>query len=637
MHTNNSEQIHRSIKRFRIMAITFAGLIAILTAVMIFRITATLDTASATKINMAGEQRVLAQRIVTSALSIDVAIRTDNWKALESILTQLQQSSSSLQSTHAVLYHGDSNLKITATHSPARLDAFQALEHPLRSLISSSTELQSLTISMIRRSPYIDQQTIDRVSAAKNEIIQSHAIFSPQMNNIVDLYEQDYKATIASSIRGAKFGMAILIGVLVAILLFVIEPTFLIVRKQIAQLGKAINQAQRADAIRWRLLTNIGHEFRTPMNAIMGFADLLSDDSLTDSERSRLVKSIYESSTQLTTLIGTMLDMSAIESGQLRITKERCDLTQILTEIKVDATTKSLSKQLEINLTIEDSCPGFITTDAKRFEQILSKLTDNAIKFTPSGSIDINAKILNNTAHPLLQITITDTGIGINEEDLASIFDPFQQAEDTLTRNYGGAGLGLSISRDIAKALGGNVTVTSTPNKGSSFTITIDPGKAQAQTQAKTSSHSTSPTETHGVLADYKILVVDDAKDNRILLQHILKKTGATLEFAMDGQQAIDAIVNVLDDNSPFDLILMDMQMPVMDGYFATVKLREQGINVPIIAVTAHALEGDREHCINSGCNEYLTKPINKSLLIETCLKLIKEHADKAEPSRKAA
>lgn len=619
------------------MAITFAGLIAILTAVMIFRITATLDTASATKINMAGKQRVLAQRIVTSALSIDVAIRTNNWKDLESILTQLQQSSSSLQSTHAVLYHGDSNLKIAAAHSPERLDAFQALENPLRSLISSSTELQSLTISMIRRSPYIDQQTIDRVSSAKNEIIQSHAIFSPQMNNIVGLYEQDYKATIASSIRGAKFGMAILIGVLVAILLFVIEPTFLIVRRQIAQLGKAINQAQRADAIRWRLLTNIGHEFRTPMNAIMGFADLLSDDTLTDSERSRLVKSIYESSTQLTTLIGTMLDMSAIESGQLRITKDRCDLTQILTEIKVDATTKSLSKQLKINLTIEDSCPGFITTDAKRFEQILSKLTDNAIKFTPSGSIDINAKLLKNTAHPTLQITITDTGIGINEEDLSSIFDPFQQAQDTLTRNYGGAGLGLSISRDIAKALGGDVTVTSTPDKGSSFTITIDPGKTQAQTPAKTSSDTTSPKETRGVLADYKILVVDDAKDNRILLQHILKKTGATLDFAMDGQQAIDAVMNALNDNSPFDLILMDMQMPVMDGYFATVKLREQGINVPVIAVTAHALEGDREHCINSGCNEYLTKPINKSLLIETCLELIKEHADKAESSNKAA
>lgn len=626
MNTNDSAHINRSIKRSRILAITFAGLIAILTSVMVLRITSTLDSSSATKINMASTQRVLAQRILSDALQIDTAVRTSDWDVLRPVLAELQQSTIDLNSAHNALYLGSTELNLSPERSPEGIDTFQAIELPLRAITNSSKELQTLTISMIRRAPYIDQQTFDRVASAKNEIRSAHEIFSPQMDELVTLYEQDYKATIASSVRGSKLGMLILVSALVAILLFVIEPTFLIIRKQLAQLSKAIHQAQRADAVRWRLLTNIGHEFRTPMNAIMGFADLLNEDSLSDSERSRLGKSIYDSSTQLTALIETMLDMSAIEAGQLHVVQEQCDLTKVLTTLKVNTTTNALIHKLDVNLTIDESCPIHITTDTKRFGQILNKIADNAIKFTQSGSINIHASLNNN----MLKVTIADTGMGISPENLLLIFDPFQQVEDTLTRDFGGAGLGLSIARDIAKALGGDVTVASTPDQGSTFTITINPGELKAeQPEAPTIQAAQAPTSNQ--LKDSKLLVVDDAKDNRILMQHILKKTGAAIEFAMDGKQAVDAIATAINDGAPFDLILMDMQMPIMDGYFATVKLRELGINTPVVAVTAHALEGDRQDCLDAGCDEYLTKPINKALLIETSIRLVNEHAAQAK------
>lgn len=452
MKSLNSHEIHKNIKKFRILAISFALFIALLSSVMIIRTTSSLDNTSATKINLAGRQRELAQRIFTDALKIDHAIRVEDWDALEPALAELQSSTKDLKDAHRQLNQGSSSQMLAGADTSERQDAFRDIELPMNQIARSSEELQTLTISMIRRAPYIDQQTFDRVSAAKYEIEQAHAQFSPKIDHILDLFERSYKRTIASSIGRAKFGMAILIGVLVAILLFVIEPTFLIIRRQVAQLTKAINQAQRADGVRWRLLTNIGHEFRTPMTAIMGFADLLNTGELSESERSRLTQSIYNSSAELTALIENMLDMSAIEAGQLRIAKKSCELTKILSDLYRGATAKALTKDLQVNLTIDPSCPQQITTDPKRLEQILTKITENAIKFTPSGTISISAQMNEANPVPMLEIVITDTGMGIDQEFLKTIFDPFRQGQDTLTRQFGGAGLGLAVSRDLARS-----------------------------------------------------------------------------------------------------------------------------------------------------------------------------------------
>ncbi len=631
----NSNQILRSITRFRKLAIGSAAFVAVLAAMMVISVISVLDATTATKISITSKQRLLAQQILTDAITIDHAIQIQHWDALEPALGDLQQSTQDIQETHLFLTEFVHQSGANQAHTEAEQAVLADIALPYQSMIKAAVELNKLTISIIRRSPYIDQLTLDRVTAAKDEIAQAHAALLPGIEKIVSLEEQKYESEIDQSIAYARLGMIILLGVLAANILFIIEPTFLIIRRQLQELDKATKQAARSDAVRWRLLSNMGHEFRTPMNAIVGFTDLLAEESLSESERTRLTKSICDSSTQLTHLIETMLDMSAIESGQLRTVTEQCNLHQTLERLCNNADPLSKAKQLDLNLHIDQSCPVEIETDTKRLEQIIYNLIDNAIKFTDAGRIDISAALIDTPTPQTLEIKITDTGVGIKPEDQQSIFELFTQSDDNLTRSFGGAGLGLTVSRELAHALNGDIAVESTPGQGSTFTLTI--GLKETLQQSPALNIAANAQSPQASLESIKLLIVDDAKDNRVLLEHILKRTGATIEQAHDGQQAIDAINNAIENQSPFDLILMDMQMPVLDGYHATVELREQGITIPIIALTAHALDGDREHCIAAGCDEYMTKPINKDALIKSCAHLVaKWRASHAQPRRAA-
>jgi len=630
-----SSSINRSITRFRWLALGLVSIVAVLSTAMIYNITESLDDSAAAKINLAASHRALAQRILTNALQIDTAARTAQWDKLEPAATELNNTITQLRTSHDELIK-DSHVSTADQTSFAieERELFMAAELQFKKMISASEDLSKLTISMIRRSPYIDARTFERVTSAKNVINETHGIFLPKMEAIVSLNEVAYASEIRSSIRNAKVGIFIIITVLICAILFIIEPTILIIRRQLLDLDKATRQAKRADAIRWRLLNNMGHEFRTPMNAIMGFASLLNEDTLSESERSQLSSSIHESSRELNKLIESMLDLSAIESGQLSVVNSECSIHSIITQIKVDTASIIHSKNLELEISFDSSCPDQITTDPKRLQQILINLVDNAIKFTDKGKITIEAREIDHNVNSLIEIKVTDSGIGIPENKLESIFDPFTQAQDNLTRNFGGAGLGLAVSKDLAKALGGNVKVQSTVNKGSTFTLTILANTQQSQDAQQQASESKPKAPS---LDSRKILIVDDAKDNRVLLQLILKRSGASTEFAHDGQQAINAVNNAIKDDALYDLILMDMQMPVLDGYHATVQLREQGLTIPIIAVTAHALEGDRKHCIDAGCDEYMSKPVDKTKLIETCIMLIEESKSKSNTKQMAA
>ncbi len=639
MNEPNSTKIRHSITRFRRLAIGSGVFVAILATTMIFNITSVLDDESATNINTMGMQRLLAQRTLIDALAIDTSARTGSWDQLEDLLLELETNANQLRASHNT-YLTTANTQPTSQTAGSedfdfrRYEALQGIQLPYNALNRATDELHKLTVSMIHRSPYVDPITLDRVTAAKNNIADAHALYLPGINELIAIAEERYKSEIAASIRHAKVGMLVLIVVLAANILFIVEPTILIIRRQLRDLDKAARQAKRSDAIRWRLLTNMGHEFRTPMNAIMGFADLLQTEATSETERSRLAQSICESSSKLTQLIETMLDLSAIESGQIRVNKEPCNLHNILTQIQVDSAGMILSKKLELKLCIDDSCPQIVTTDPKRLKQILANLTDNAIKFTQEGSIQIDAQMISIDNSNAIQIKVIDSGIGIDPKDHKSIFDPFTQSQDNLTRNFGGAGLGLAVSKDLAKALGGDVLVDSTVGEGSTFTLTFQAGKIQHA--AETTSSQPTETATQNALFNKRILVVDDAKDNRVLMQHFLKKSQAIVEFAQDGQKAIDAVNKANTDNTPYDIILMDMQMPVLDGYNATIQLRKQGVTTSILAVTAHALEGDREHCLSAGCNEYMSKPISKANLIETCTKLVNSQSAQANQSNAA-
>ncbi len=592
--------------------------------IMIHRITSVLDHGSATKINDSGRMRTISQRIRSHAYEIDNAVRTSQWDKLQPLLEDLKTSTDWFIENHNAIFNGSSSAQLFPNATTAELDQIDSLVVPYQRLTAASSELQTLTLNTIRRSPYIDKSIRERIASTAAEISEAQAQFLPRMETIVNLFENRSRDEINESTSQARVGLLVLAFMLAGVVLFIIEPTILIVRRQLHELDLATQRARRADSVRWRLLTNMGHEFRTPMNAILGFTGLLEDPSISESERARLTESISSSAQSLGRLIETMLDMSAVESGQLRINPAPTGLAQLLDPCIILANSMAISKGLTLNTRIDQSCEREVLVDAKHLRGIIEKLIDNAFKFTAHGSITISARVVTNENQDHIHIDIADTGIGVDTNDQEDIFNAFHQAQDNLTRKFGGSGLGLAYARDLAKAMDGDITLESTPNKGSTFSFVI---RAESiDTNRPKAPASPATNNANADLSTRRILAVDDAKDNRMLLHHYFKRTGADVEFAHDGQQAVEIFNKAIEKNQPFDIVLMDMQMPVLDGYAATRALREQGITTPIIAITAHALDGDREQCLDAGCNEYLTKPVNKSTLINTCISMITEH-----------
>lgn len=621
MNQPDSKQVHRSIARFRKLTLASVATILVINIFMIHRVTAVLDEAAASRITDAGTIRLLSQRIRSTAFEIDTAVRNTQWDRLGQLLPELDRSMNDLKSTHDTLIADLPAALPDATTD--ELDHIHAIAAPYQRLRIATQELRMLTQNTVRRAPYIDPQTKDRISAVMEDIRDAQSELQPRALRLVELFSARSRAEIDQSTHHARIGLLVLAATLVAMVLFIIEPTILIIRRQIQELDRATQRARKADSVRWRLLTNMGHEFRTPMNAILGFADLLNDRSLSPSEQQRLTASIRASAANLASLIETMLDMSAIESGQLRISPTNARLRDIIEPCIERARTEAHIKGLELRVDLDESCDRTISTEPKRLAQIADKLLQNAVKFTPSGHISIHARVEQSPEHnQRVRIEVCDTGIGIDPSQHQHIFDAFHQAQNNLTREFGGSGLGLSFARDLARAMNGEITVQSQPNNGSTFILTIQTtptATVPAQPTPKPQSNHTAIES----LAQARILIVDDAKDNRVLLQHYFKNTNAHTDFAYDGQQAIDLILHAKHENKPFHIVLMDMQMPVLDGYAATRKLREMGENIPIIALTAHALDGDREQCLDAGCDDYLTKPVVRATLLRTCLNML--------------
>ncbi len=620
----DSQRVRRSITRFRRLTLVSVAMIMAINFIMVQRMTSVLEYEAAAKINESARMRLLSQRVRSAAFEIDTAVRNTRWERLEPLHTDLVSTTSELETIHQSIFAGGSTQVVFKGAKTDELDQIASINTPFQRMITASKELQLLTRNTIRRAPYIDPLTRDRISTTMEEIREAQDYFLPRMQTIVELFEQRSRSEINQSTTQAHAGILVLAIMLCAMVLFIIEPTILIIRKQLQELDRATTQARRADSVRWRLLTNMGHEFRTPMNAVLGFTDLLTEDALTETERSRLANSIHDSAQHLASLIETMLDMSAIESGQLRINPANCTLAKTLAPVLDRARTVALAKGLELHIKLDDSCNATITADARRLAQIVDKLIDNAVKFTEKGNIALNATVEQNPKGDRIVIQIRDTGIGIDDSEKQHIFEAFHQSQNTLTREFGGSGLGLSFAQDLARAMDGDISVVSTPDKGSVFTLSIS-ARNQAATIAAPS-NSSIPLR-NDALANKRILIVDDAKDNRVLLQHYFKSTRAHIDFAYDGQQAVERITKARDNDAPFHIVLMDMQMPVLDGYSATRQLRQLGITTPIIALTAHALDGDRDQCIDAGCDEYITKPVNRKALINACIQMIESAA----------
>jgi PAS domain S-box-containing protein len=390
-------------------------------------------------------------------------------------------------------------------------------------------------------------------------------------------------------------------------------------RKQYEEtLRDAIHQAEQASRAKTEFLANMSHEIRTPMNALVGLADLLGQTPLNEEQSDTLGK-VKLASNALLVLLNNVLDASKIEAGEFIVESAPFDLRDLLREQSTVFAAEARAKGLAFDLDVPDDLPKRLDGDAKGLGQILANLLSNAVKFTERGTVTVCVRQLAATSKRVrLCFAVKDTGIGIAPEVQAGLFAPFVQGDGSTSRRYGGTGLGLSIARSLAKLMGGDVLLASTPGVGSELNVTLD--FALPGVETPTADLATARAPGGGTLHDLNVLVVDDSDINRVLTKRILELNGASAELAGDGLEACERLAAQPCD---FQVVLMDVQMPVMDGHEATRRIRRELklTDLPIIAVTAGAVSSHRRLAEEAGMNDYLVKPFESHTLVRTILR----------------
>jgi PAS domain S-box-containing protein len=385
--------------------------------------------------------------------------------------------------------------------------------------------------------------------------------------------------------------------------------------------------ADSASQAKSAFLANMSHEIRTPLTAMLGFIDILADDSVACSPevRTQNVQTIKSAGQHLLTILNDILDLCKVESNKLTLEQVDTALVETLREIQYLMQPNALGKGVDLSIVFLTPVPNRIQSDPKRLRQILLNLVGNATKFTESGSIRVTVESVSaDEGHNTLIFEITDTGPGIDSEQIKNLFTLFGQVDVSLTRKHGGSGLGLSLSKRLASEIGGDVVlVRSQPGKGSCFRFTLPYQKISGSSYCKSLDdfRDSVVPKTCAVLPTLsgRILLAEDGIDNQRLIAFMLRKAKATVEIADNGLVALRMIEQAESSGTPFDLLVTDIQMPVMDGYELVRTLRERGLPIPIIALTAHALNDVRAQCMELGCNDYTTKPIDKDVFISKC------------------
>ena len=389
------------------------------------------------------------------------------------------------------------------------------------------------------------------------------------------------------------------------------------------ELEEARVAAEAASRTKSEFLANMSHEIRTPMTAILGYVELIAEGcartcGFGEQSVGEHIRTIARNAEYLMQIVNDILDLSKIEAGKLQIERVRCEVPELLTDIESLMQARAAGRGLQFTLEFEGAVPQSIETDPTRLRQILLNLVGNAIKFTEIGSVRLAVR---RTAEQRLQFDVSDTGIGMSSEQISRLFQPFSQGDSSTSRRFGGTGLGLMISKRLAEMLGGDVTVKSQMGAGSTFQVTIATGSLAGVALVKSgpvralrASPAPDPAPPPQRLTG-RILLAEDGPDNQRLIAFILRKGGAEVETASNGRIAVEKALAAEHAGRPFDLVLMDMQMPELSGYEATRALRQLGFTRPIIALTAHAMASDREKCLAAGCDDYASKPIDRAAL----------------------
>ena len=398
----------------------------------------------------------------------------------------------------------------------------------------------------------------------------------------------------------------------------------------IVQANLMAEEARQANKAKSEFLANMSHEIRTPMNAIIGFSQLLWEEKLS-AQQQQFVKTIIQSAKSLLQLINDILDFSKIEAGKMQVEAIPLSVNEVLESVssmmKLSADDKGIEFVVEKALDVPDEMFG----DPIRIKQCLINLSNNAIKFTHQGYVKISATKNLNNGEDYIYFNVIDTGIGIPKEKQELIFESFSQVDGSTTRKYGGTGLGLTITKRLAVLMNGDLTVESEPGKGTTFILSVPVmlKRASCDISKKWKMENTS-TETELQSESSKdnysgasVLVAEDVEANQMLMRLMLEKKGIKVDLAGDGQQAVKMV-----EKEDYDLIFMDIQMPLLNGYDATKQLRDKGFNKPIIALTAKAMSGDDKKCFEIGCTEYLSKPINVKALNKVLSKYLSKQQD---------
>lgn len=376
--------------------------------------------------------------------------------------------------------------------------------------------------------------------------------------------------------------------------------------------------ALEASHLKSQFLANMSHEIRTPLGAIMGFLELMKSPDISREETVEYISIVNRNSNQLMRLIDDILDLSKVEAGKMDIEKEEISLGEFLFDFASLMRFKAQEKGILFDLQLATHVPARIISDSTRMRQVLMNAVGNAIKFTEKGKVQVLFSFIDS----VLKFEIIDTGRGISREQSENLFQPFIQADSSTTRQYGGTGLGLVLSKKICQIMGGDFKLEKSElGRGSTFTATfkveaVKGAKFLGRSHLEAPQSSSSALEERLLLENVRILLVDDMPDNQTLVNILLRKLGALMDIANNGQEALHMATK-----NRYDIILMDIQMPYMDGHEATRILRDQGCQLPIIALSAHAMSEEREKAIRSGFTDHLAKPIRRDLLIEILTK----------------